>query len=289
MKKRTLFARLTLLIVAISLPVAALAASKSNSESKSALKLYVFECGNIEVGDISMFQPEVDNHSPKKLVDSCYLIVHPKGTLIWDAGLSDELAKAPDGKFSGGGFTMQVTNTLASQLEKIGVAPDSIKYLGISHMHSDHIGNANLFPKATLLMQKEEYEAGFGPTPEKFGFDPKNYPTLHDNPVQKLQGDHDVFGDGRVVIKRELGHTPGHQALYLKLKHSGNILLSGDLVHYTDNWINKRVPGFNFDKAQSLKTMEEVERFLKANKATLWIQHDMEQNATIRHAPEFYD
>ena len=60
-------------------------------------------------------------------------------------------------------------------------------------------------------------------------------------------------------------------------------------MHYTDNWEHKRVPGFNFDKAQSLKTMEEVDSFLKANKATLWIQHDLEQNATIRHAPEFYD
>ena len=276
---------LALFAIALSLSFAAQAASKG----KSALKLYVFDCGHMVVDDISMFQPEVDVHTPKKLVDSCYLIVHPKGTLVWDTGLSDDLAKAPDGKFSGGGFTMQVTNTFASQLAQIGVAPDSIKYLGISHMHGDHIGNANLFPKATLLMQKEEYDAAFGPTPEKFGFDPKTYPTLGANPVQKLSGDYDVFGDGRVVIKRALGHTPGHQALYIKLKHSGNILLSGDLVHYTDNWVNKRVPGFNFDKAQSLKTMEEDDSFLKANKATLWIQHDLEQNATIRHAPEFYD
>jgi N-acyl homoserine lactone hydrolase len=281
MKKR-LFA---LFAIALSLSFSAHAATKD----KPSLKLYVFDCGHIVVDDISMFQPETDVHTPKQLVNSCYLVVHPKGTLFWDAGLSDELAKAPDGKFGGGGFTMQVTNTLASQLEKIGIAPDSIQYLGISHMHSDHIGNVNLFPKAMLLMQKEEYDAAFGPTPEKFGFDPKNYPTLGANPVQKLSGDHDVFGDGRVVIKRELGHTPGHQALYLKLKHGGNILLSGDLAHYTDNWVHKRVPGFNFDKAQSAKTMEEVASFLKANKATLWIQHDLEQNATIRHVPEFYD
>jgi glyoxylase-like metal-dependent hydrolase (beta-lactamase superfamily II) len=209
--------------------------------------------------------------------------------LFWDTGLSDSLAQAPDGKFSGNGFTMQVTHTLASQLAQIGVKPEKIKFLGISHMHSDHVGNANLFPAATLLIQKEEYEAAFGPEPEKFGFDPKQYPLLHANPVQKLEGDHDVFGDGSVVIKRELGHTPGHQALYLRLKHSGNILLSGDLVHYTDNWVHKRVPPFNFDKEQSLRTMMDVEQFLKDNHATLWIQHDLEQNATIRHAPAFYD
>lgn len=265
----------------LSTPVAA--------KGKASLKLYVFDCGRIEVADISMFQPDVDNHGPKKLVDSCYLIVHPKGMLIWDTGLTDDLAKEPEGKVSSGGFTMQVSHTLASQLAEIGVAPDSIKYLGISHMHSDHIGNANLFPKATLLMQKEEYEAGFGPTPEKFGFDPSHYPTLHANPVRKLEGDYDVFGDGKVVIKRELGHTPGHQALYVRLRHSGNILLSGDLVHYSDNWEHQRVPGFNFDKEASLKTLQEVAAFLKTNHAVLWIQHDLEQNATIRHAPAFYE
>jgi N-acyl homoserine lactone hydrolase len=285
MKLKTLPALFALFVVATSLSFSSVAATKG----KSALKLYVFDCGHITVEDIAMFQPEVDVHTPKQLVDSCYLIVHPKGMLMWDAGLSDELAKAPDGKFSGGGFVMQVTHPLAAQLAEIGINADKINYLGISHMHSDHIGNANLFPKATLLMQKEEYETAFGPNPDKFGFDPKNYPTLHDNPVQKLEGDRDVFGDGRVVIKRELGHTPGHQALYIKLKKTGNILLSGDLVHYTDNWVHKRVPGFNFDKAQSIKTMEEVERFLKANKAELWIQHDLEQNATIRHAPTYYD
>jgi N-acyl homoserine lactone hydrolase len=285
MKLKTLLALFALFVVATSLSFPSVAATKG----KSALKLYVFDCGHATAEDIAIFQPEVDVHTPKQLVDSCYLIVHPKGMLMWDAGLSDELAKAPDGKFSGGGFIMQVTNTLASQLAQIGVAPDSINYLGISHMHSDHNGNANLFPNATLLMQKEEYEAAFGPTPEKFGFDPKNYPTLGANPVQKLGGDYDVFGDGRVVIKRELGHTPGHQALYIKLRKTGNILLSGDLVHYTDNWVHKRVPSFNFDKVQSLKTMEEVETFLKANKATLWIQHDLEQNEKIKHSPAYYD
>ena len=91
------------------------------------------------------------------------------------------------------------------------------------------------------------------------------------------------------MIKRALGHTPGHQALFVKLRNTGNILLSGDLVHFTDNWVNKRVPGFNFDQEQSLKTMNEMAEFIKVNHAQLWIQHDLEQNATIKHAPAYYD
>ena len=253
------------------------------------LRLYVFNCGTIDVADISVFHPGIGKGEHKRLTDSCYLIVHPKGTLMWDTGLPDALINIPEGKTVYNLFTMHVTRTLASQLQEIGYAPDTINYLGISHMHSDHIGNVNLFPKATLLMQQEEYAAAFGPEPGKYGFSPENYPTLHANPVKQLAGDYDVFGDGTVIIKRTLGHTPGHQALFVKLPKTGNILLSGDLVHFTENWEHKYVPGFNYDKAQSLKTMDEVARFLKDNHAVLWIQHDLEQNQEIKHAPKYYE
>lgn len=261
----------------------------SSSNASANPRLYAFDCGHIDVLDISVFHPGVGKGEHKTLTDSCYLIVHPKGTLLWDTGLPDSLVALPEGKQLYGVFNMKVKNTLASQLKQIGVAPESITYMGISHMHGDHIGNANLFPKATLLMQKEEYEAAFGAEPGKFGFDPTGYPTLGANPNKLLQGDYDVFGDGSVVIKRTLGHTPGHQALFLRLAKTGNVLLSGDLVHFTENWEKRYVPGFNFDKPQSLKTMEEVAAFLKENNAQLWIQHDLEQNATIKHAPAFYD
>lgn len=254
-----------------------------------SLRLYVFNCGSIAVMDVSVFHPGIGKDQRKQLTDSCYLIVHPKGSLMWDAGLPDALVQIPEGKTVYKIFNFRVTKTLASQLKEIGVAPESVNYLGISHMHGDHNGNAHLFPSATLLMQKEEYAAAFGPEPGKYGFDPSNYPTLRSNLVKLLEGDHDVFGDGTVVVKRALGHTPGHQALFVKLPKSGNILLSGDFVHFTDNWVHKRIPGFNFDQEQSRKTMQEMESFLKANQATLWIQHDLEQNATIKHAPAYYE
>lgn len=255
----------------------------------TTLRLYAFNCGSIGVQDVSVFHPGIGKDQHKLLTNSCYLIIHPKGSLMWDAGLTDALVQIPEGKTVYKIFNFRVTKTLASQLKEIGVAPESVNYLGISHMHSDHNGNANLFPRSTLLMQKEEYAAAFGPEPGKYGFDPSNYPTLRSNIVKLLEGDHDVFGDGKVVIKRALGHTPGHQALFVKLAKSGNILLSGDFVHFTDNWVHKRVPGFNFDQEQSRKTMQEMEAFLEANQATLWIQHDLEQNATIKHAPAYYE
>ncbi|MES2318616.1 MAG: N-acyl homoserine lactonase family protein [Pseudomonadota bacterium] len=266
----------------------ALAADALPLTAVTPLRLYVFDCGTIDVADISVFSPGVDVGKKKTLTDSCYLVVHPKGTLVWDTGLSDGLAALPDGKVNGG-FHMRLKKTLAAQFKEINVAPESVTFLGLSHMHFDHIGNVGLFPKATLLMQKEEREAAFGPDAAKFGNDAKNYPTLGANPKQELSGDHDVFGDGSVLIKRAAGHTPGHQMLFVKLKKTGNVLLSGDLAHFTKNWEHKRVPSFNFDKEASVKAMNDAAAFIKANKAKLWIQHDLEQNAHIRHVPKFYE
>ena len=283
----TIYSRVWLAVAAVFSLLAGCASTPT--QPADAPRLYAFECGSIEVLDVSVFHPGIDKGKRKLLTNSCYLIVHPKGTLLWDAGLPDALVNTPDGVLLYDIFRFKVSKPLGPQLRQIGYPAESIQYLGISHLHGDHVGNANLLPKATLLIQKEEYAAGFGTEPGKYGFDPSSYASLRDNPVKQLQGDYDVFGDGSVVIKRTLGHTPGHQALFVKLRQSGNILLSGDAVHFTDNWTHKRAPGFNFDKEQTVKTMLEMEQFLKDNRATLWIQHDLEQNATIKHAPAYYD
>lgn len=255
----------------------------------SSPRLYVLDCGTIAVTDISAFSPGVDVGKKKTLTNSCYAVVHPKGTLVWDTGLSDELAALPDGKKVDAQFHVRLKKTLASQMKEAGIDPESVTFLGLSHMHFDHIGNVGLFPKATLLLQKEEYASAFGPDAAKFGNDAKTYPTLGANPNQQLTGDHDVFGDGSVTIKRAPGHTPGHQTLFVKLKKSGNIMLSGDLTHFTKNWDKRRVPSFNFDKALSVTSMNDMAAFVKENKAKLWIQHDLEQNAKLKHAPKYYE
>ncbi|TFW19732.1 N-acyl homoserine lactonase family protein [Massilia arenosa] len=285
---RTLRALGASLVLATVAAPAALAASAAPAPVKS-LRVYVLDCGTIDVADISQFSPGVNVGKHKKLTDTCYLIAHPKGTLVWDTGLPDALAEKKDGMDMGKSYHLKRDRTLASQIKAIGYDPLQVTYLGISHMHFDHIGNVGLFPKSTLLMQKEEYASAFGPDAAKYGNDPKTYPTLKDNPVQELTGDHDVFGDGSVVIKRAIGHTPGHQSLFLKLPKTGNVVLSGDLAHFTENWANRRVPSFNYDKELSVKAMNEMGDFLKANKAVLWIQHDYEQNAQIKHAPAFIE
>jgi N-acyl homoserine lactone hydrolase len=251
-------------------------------------KMYVYNCGSIEVGDISLFtgQPE-DKGKAKTLAVSCYLIEHKNGTLLWDTGLPDALAQMPGGTTMGP-FKLSVQKPIVEQLKATGYSPENIRYLAFSHMHGDHSGNGNPFAKSTLIVQKEEYDAAFGAEPQKYRFNPDYYNALKNSKVIKLTGDYDVFGDGSVVIKRALGHTPGHQVLYVNLPKSGPVVLSGDLAHFQENWDKRRVPVLNFDKAATLASMENIDKFIKQTGAKLLIQHDAEQNATIPHAPTPY-
>ncbi len=249
-------------------------------------RMYVFNCGESHTPDLSRWSPGVNVGKPWDFSDHCYLIRHAKGLMLWDSGPADSIAARPDGVTgAGGALTMRVPRTLASQLAEIGVAPTQITHIAFSHTHSDHVGNANLFTAATVYIQEPEYDAAFGPDAAKFNFVPANYDQLRANPVVKLRGDHDVFGDGSVVILSTPGHTPGHQSLLVRLPKTGPVVLSGDMVHFEENWVNRRVPAANFNREQSLQSMERVARILAANHAQLWINHDKAQSTGIPKAP----
>jgi len=101
--------------------------------------------------------------------------------------------------------------------------------------------------------------------------------------------DHDVFGDGTVVIKFTPGHTPGHQSLFLKFAKTGPVVLSGDLYHYPEERTTGRFPTFEFDKEQSGKSRAMVDQFLKKTGAQLWIEHDLATNQKLKMSPGYYD
>jgi N-acyl homoserine lactone hydrolase len=252
--------------------------------------MYVLNCGESRTNDVSMWSPGVDVGKSREFSDNCYLIRHDKGWMIWDTGMSDSIASKPEGVSAAGGLlTLWVRRTLASQLAELNVSPGDVSHIAFSHFHADHCGNANLFTAATLYIQEREYDAAFGADPAKFNFNPALYEKLRNNPMTKLNGDHDIFGDGSVVILSTPGHTPGHQSLLVRLPRRGPVVLSGDMVHFDENWNNKRVPARNFDRDLSLRTMERIEAFLAANKAALWINHDKAQSDSIPHAPQYVE
>lgn len=269
----------------------ALACAAANAHAAGVERMYVLDCGESQTADVSAnWSPGVNVGQPRLFSDNCYLIRHPKGWFLWDSGIPDAVAEKPEGVSGAGGLlTLKVTRTLQAQLRELDVAPEKVPFVAFSHFHGDHAGNANLFTGATLYVQFPEYEAAFGPEPQKFGFNPATYGKLRDNPVVKLSGDHDVFGDGSVVILSTPGHTPGHQSLLVRLPATGPVVLSGDLVHFQENWDERRVPSRNFSREQTLASMEKVAAVLEKEKAKLWINHDARQSEAVPHAPRFVE
>jgi glyoxylase-like metal-dependent hydrolase (beta-lactamase superfamily II) len=256
----------------------------------SVERIYVINCGENHVKDLSRWTPGVHFGEPAVFSNHCYLIRHAKGLMLWDTGNPDRLAALADGLTAPNGLiTAYMRKPLADSLKEIGVKPGDIQHFAMSHSHGDHSGNANLFGASTLYMQVAEYDAVFGPEPQKYNFIAANFEKLRGAKVVKLNGDHDVFGDGSVVIKSTPGHTIGHQSLFVRLPKTGPVLLSGDMTHLMENWQAKRSPWFNFDLVQSTRSMNEMEQFMALTGAKLWINHDRAQNAAIPKAPAFVE
>ena len=245
-------------------------------------RLYILNCGEGVAGDISRWSPGVNEGKSMDFVDNCYLIKHAQGWFLWDTGIPDAVAAMPNGLAPADpkAVTWRRPKTLAAQLDQLGVKPSDIKAIAVSHTHPDHIGNVELSPAAMLYVQKAEYEwPGANNAPR---FKPEH-------PVTKLEGDRDVFGDGSVTILSTPGHTPGHQSLLVKLPKTGAVVLTGDAVHFRDNWDNRRVPSLNASKEQTLASMQKIADTLTKEKAQLWINHDKAQRDSQKMAPEFYD
>lgn len=262
------------------------AVDQTASVERAPVRLYIFDCGTLVVADAGRFSLMPDETSTLELSVPCYLVEHPDGRLLWDAGLSDELAAGSPHTQENGTVTT-VTRTLAAQFEELGLTPADVDYLALSHMHYDHAGNANMFAGSEWLVQRPEHEAAFGDAQGLF--DRSLYSELETAETRILDGDHDVFGDGSVVIKSAPGHTPGHQVLLVNLADPGPVVLSGDLYHFPENRQLKRVPTFNFDEAQTLESMDLIEDFMSGIGARMWIEHDSAANALLRKSPEFYE
>ena len=253
-------------------------------------RMYVFDCGVNRTTDLSRWSPGANLGRAWEFSDNCYLIKHANGLMLWDSGIADAVVAMSGGQTSANGLiNASRSRTLLSQLAEAGFTPGNVTHLAFSHTHGDHVGNANYFTGSMLYMQQAEYDAAFGAEPAKFGFNPALYVKLRDNPVRKLVGDFDVFGDGSVTIISTPGHTPGHQSLLVRLPRTGPVVLSGDMVHYEDNWNEKRVPSMNFNRDVSSQSMDKVAALLKRENAQLWINHDKAQSDKVAKAPRFVE
>jgi glyoxylase-like metal-dependent hydrolase (beta-lactamase superfamily II) len=247
----------------------ALLAAPALAQGAPEVTLTRLECGTHgaprDVGGRSAFTDTYAFAGLKlQIVYSCYLIKHGNDYMVWDAGF---------GKSAGATAPKE---TIPEQLAKIGLKPDNVKYIGISHYHGDHIGQADLFAGSTLLIGKGDWEALTIPAKASPMANPAVFaPWIKGgSKVEPVSGDKDVFDDGTVVMLDMPGHTPGHHSLLVKLKEKGYVLLSGDVAHFRENYDTNGVPTFNTDRAATLASLDRFKKIAANLKATVIIQHD---------------
>jgi N-acyl homoserine lactone hydrolase len=257
-------------------------------------KLYRLDCGHSLANDESVWTPGENVGRNIEFSSTCWLIKHGSEWLLWDTGVPEATLNDPRGWSTLPKLIVyHLDKSLIGQLAAMGLKPDDIGRVAISHTHGDHIGNVGLFPNSTIVMQQAEYTWIHSP----------NGPNENVNQLmalarkllgtpqhlQLINGDTDVFGDGSVTLLATPGHTPGHQSLLVHLKHSGFIVLSGDVVHLEENFEKNIVPSLNTDKPESLASMQRVRQLIATYKATLFINHDKTQADQLKLLPEFYD
>jgi len=235
------------------------------------MEMWRLDCGDFTFTDYNAFFSDTSEYpsGPKHLVGSCYLIRHGTDYMLWDTGIPAGVVGHPHQMPE---LLASLRASLVDQLARINVRPEQITIIGISHNHFDHTGQAASFPNARLIM-------GAGDLAALRGTDPgvERAPLAHwltgGGQVTEARGDHDVFGDGKVVMLDLPGHTPGHHGLLVRLA-SGPVLLSGDTYHFAEQVVRRGVPPFNTNRAESLASMDRFDRLGRNLHANVIIQHE---------------
>jgi glyoxylase-like metal-dependent hydrolase (beta-lactamase superfamily II) len=262
-----------------------------------SVRLYIFDCGVINVNRAGTERYKV---TPEEVGETrfsvpCFLVAHPKGTLMWDLGiLPDETVEARARGEQGNptatsAAVTTVPRTLASQLADLGYRPEDITYFAFSHAHVDHNANANLFVKSTWLARPAErafmWEEGNTRVNRTFFENIKNSKS-----ISLDRDEYDVFGDGSVILKAAPGHSPGHQVIVLNLPKTGRIMIAGDLYHYPqERTLHRPPPDTEFNVQQSAASRVKIEEYLKKTKTEIWISHDFVANAKLKKSPAYYE
>ncbi len=249
-------------------------------------RLYVLDCGTIISHEPERFGLRREDVSDPDFSDPCFLVMHPRGVLLFDTGLTDAQVGRPIYENKNGYEGLLKTTTLKGELANIGLTQAMITYLAISHSHWDHVGNANAYAGSTWLARKAEYEAMFGPGANAAA--KNNYAALAHAKIQYVEGDHDVFGDGSVVLLSTPGHTPGHQSLYVKLTNTGGVVISGDLYHYPAERVQGKMPAREYASGTP-QSRKKIDDFLTRSHSKLWIGHSIDWYRDAVKAPGWYD
>jgi N-acyl homoserine lactone hydrolase len=248
------------------------------------LRLYAMTCGHL-TGKLGHMME--GGEGEVLLPIPAYLIEHPKGTIMFDTGMHPDCQDDPVERLGSRipslyQFNYRPGEEVSARLEAIGRDAADIDFIVNSHLHFDHVGGNAQIPNAVMVIQKAEWDAGMDPEIAALrGFDRKDFDLGH--VVRKVEGEHDLFGDGSVVCLPTYGHTPGHQSLRLKLG-SGDVVLAGDACYFCRTLRERRLPKFVHDRSQMLASLDRLAQ-LEAGGARIFFGHDIEFWRTVPQAP----
>jgi N-acyl homoserine lactone hydrolase len=243
--------------------------------------LYAFTCGTVtgpfrgdEAGDLALPVP-------------CYLIDHPQGMALVDTGLHPGVRDDPHARVGWVADVLRLElpdgHDLASRLAALGIDPGRLRYLVNTHMHFDHAGgNVLVPPHVELVVQAREWTAANDRQGIETNFyNPDDYG--QGRPVRAVDGEHDLYRDGSVVLLPTYGHTPGHQSLRVSVGGE-ELILCADACYFADWMDSEEMPPYGFDKDQELASLRYL-RSLRDAGAHMVYGHDTEQWATLPQAP----
>ena len=252
------------------------------------LRLYTIDCGRIDFTDMAKFSDTGDHDGEHFAMPvPCFLIKHDSDWMLWDAGLGDEIAASPGGRDIAG-LHFRVPRTLRSQLAELKLKPDDIGYVGLSHLHADHSGNAALFPHATFLVSPLDL-AWASTSPPPAGVQPDRVAAVRHSKIDPVAEDKDVFGDGSVRMVSTPGHTVGHHSLMVRLPHSGWVILTGDVAHFQVNYDRDLVPLGNSSRAETIASIERIKGLAVHYHARVIVQHAENVFEKMPQLPAYLD
>jgi N-acyl homoserine lactone hydrolase len=268
----------------------------AKAQAPKTARLYVLDCGllNVTTEGVLRYHVTPAEVGETRMSVPCFLVAHPRGTLMWELGVipDGEVDAQPQGARANLNVTIAavVPRTLRSQLAQIGYRPADITFFAFSHAHIDHSANANAFAASTWLARPAERDFMWADNNTRVN--PSFYTELKNSKSVVIidKDEHDVFGDGQVIIKSAPGHTPGHQTLLLRLATTGRVMLSGDLYHYPqERTLHRAPPDTEADVQQSAASRAMIEQYVQKTKTALWIEHDFVANARLRKSPDYYE
>lgn len=260
----------------------------------SMLKLHALNCGKMFVDESSLVSgihsATFRNQNPRaqwvEIPVCVYLIESTAGYILYDTGCHEREATVPEGEDTPSPYVFESGQLLPDRLKNLGISPDEIKYVVISHLHCDHAGYVHLFKNAEIIVSDDEFTGamrllgldGFGAGPYKVpDFEAFLKARLNWNLIHRSETEYEIC-PGVTAVNFGSGHAFGIMGLRVDLKNSGTFLICSDALYRSDNLFPEiKTPGLIYDSVGYVRTANFIKRYAKKHSAKIIFGHDSTQ------------